>query len=118
NHGVESCLSNFDCAHLNFEVPVLTNVSIITTAASSGMDTVKWSYPKELDTLIFTGPYHYQLYRRTGYTGTEVLVLTTPAQNSILNPDTTFEDTGLDTENNPYTYRVELYNNGSPVGSS
>jgi gliding motility-associated-like protein len=115
---VESCLSNYDCEHLNFEIPVLTNVSINTTDAASGTDSVKWSYPKELDTLTYLGPYHYQLYRTVGYTGAETLVLTTPQQSSIINPDTTFEDVGLDTDNNPYTYRVELYNNGSLLGSS
>ncbi|UKN00846.1 gliding motility-associated C-terminal domain-containing protein [Paracrocinitomix mangrovi] len=118
SNGVESCLSNIDCEHLNFEIPVLTHVSINTTNPSTGTDTVKWAYPKELDTLSFTGPYHYQLYRIQGYSGTESLVLTTSPQTSIINPDTTFEDSNLDTENNPYTYRVELYNDGILVGSS
>ncbi|MBD3639313.1 MAG: gliding motility-associated C-terminal domain-containing protein [Crocinitomicaceae bacterium] len=116
--GVESCLSNVDCEHLNFEIPVLTNVSINTTDPAVGTDTVKWSYPKELNTTTFPGPYHYQLYRIEGYQGAETLVLTTPQQASIINPDTTFEDTGLDTENNPYTYRVELYSDNLLIGSS
>lgn len=117
-NGVESCLSNFDCAHLNFEIPVLTHVSINTTDASTGTDTVKWSYPKELNTTLYTGPYHYQVYRTLGYTGTAQLVLTTPQQVSIINPDTTFEDVGLNTGGTAYTYRVDLYNDGSLLGSS
>ncbi|MCB9224611.1 MAG: gliding motility-associated C-terminal domain-containing protein [Crocinitomicaceae bacterium] len=119
NKGIESCLSNVDCAHLNFEIPILTHVSINSTDVSNGTDTVKWSYPKELNTTIFPGPYHYQLYRQTGYQGgVETLVLTTTQQASIANPDTTFEDTGLNTEANAYTYRLELYSNNLLVGTS
>lgn len=116
--GVESCLSNYDCAHLNFETPVLTQVSINSTDASSGTDSVMWSWPKELDTLTYSGPYFYQVYRTVGYSGTETLVHTTASSASITTTDSTFEDTSLDTENNPYTYRVELFNNGSLVGTS
>jgi hypothetical protein len=99
-NGIESCISNVDCAHLNFEIPILTHVSINSTANGTGTDTVKWSYPKELNTTIFPGPYHYQLYRETGYpSGTDALILTTTQQASIINPDTTYEDSSLDTEN-------------------
>lgn len=116
---VESCISNVDCDHLNFEIPVLTHVSINTTNPSTGSDTVMWSYPKELNTTLYTGPYYYQVYRQTGLSGgTESLVYTSPSQVSIVNPDTTFEDLNLNTEDNAYTYRVELYNNGSLLGSS
>jgi gliding motility-associated-like protein len=118
-NGVESCISNVDCAGLNFEIPIMTNVSINTTDVTTGTDTVKWSYPKELNTTLFPGPYNYQLYRQEGYAGgTETLVLTTAQQASIANPDTTFEDTGLNTSGSAYTYRVELYSDGLLVGSS
>jgi len=119
DNGVESCISNVDCASLNFEIPVLTHVSILTTDPTTGVDTVKWSYPKELNTTLYPGPYHYQLYRQAGTGGgTETLIYTSSPQASIINPDTTFEDTGLDTENNPYTYRVELFNDGNLIGGS
>lgn len=117
--GVESCISNVDCANLKFEVPVLTHVSVEQTDISAGIDTIKWSYPKELDTLIFTGPYTYQLYRSVGNGGgTESLVFTSNPTASITTTDTIFEDVNLNTAENEYTYRVELYNNGSLVGSS
>lgn len=117
--GVESCISNVDCANLKFEVPVLTHISVEQTDISAGIDTIKWSYPKELDTLIFTGPYTYQLYRSVGNGGgTESLVFTSNPTASITTTDTIFEDVNLNTAENEYTYRVELYNNGSLVGSS
>jgi gliding motility-associated-like protein len=116
-NGVESCISNIDCQHLNFEIPVLTNVSINSTDLSTGNDSVKWSYPKELNTTIYTGPYRYELYRSVAG-GAESLVYTSPSQASIINPDTLFEDNTLNTENNTFTYRVELFNDNLLLGSS
>lgn len=117
--GVESCVSAQVCNHLNFEIPVLTNVSVIITDPTAGRDTIIWAYPKELDTMVFTGPYHYELYRQSGYGGgTESLVYTSPNQTSIINPDTIFYDNNQDTENEAHTYRVELYSGPALVGSS
>jgi gliding motility-associated-like protein len=118
-NGVESCMSNVDCEHLNFEIPVMTHASILITDPTGGTDTVKWSYPKELNTTLYPGPYHYQLYREEGLSGgTETLIWTSPSQVSIVNPDTVFEDSGINTRDNPYTYRVELFSDGQLLGSS
>lgn len=117
--GVESCVSNQDCAHLNFEIPVMTHVSVYETSTTTGKDSILWSYPKELNALLYPGPYHYQLYRSENYGGgTETIVLTTSPQIAINNPDTVFTDLTLSTETIPYTYRVELYSNNLLVGSS
>lgn len=117
--GVESCVSEQICNHLNFEIPVLTHVSIAVTDATVGEDSVYWSYPKELNEALYPGPYHYQLYRQPNFGGgTEELVYTSPDQVSIVNPDTIFYDDNLNTENLPYTYRVELYSDGLLIGSS
>lgn len=118
-NGVESCVSDQICEHLNFEIPVMTHVSIVTTSSTIGTDTVYWSYPKELNTVLYPGPYHYQLYRQDNYGGgAETLVLTTVSQVSIINPDTVFSDSDLNTFGIPYTYRVELFNNGLLIGGS
>ncbi|MDA7803970.1 gliding motility-associated C-terminal domain-containing protein [Crocinitomix sp.] len=117
--GVESCLSEQICAHLNFEIPVLTHVSISTTDGTIGEDSVYWAYPKELNTDVFPGPYYYRLYRKEGIPGgAETVVYTSEAQVSIINPDTVFYDNGLNTEGFPYTYRVELFSNDALVGGS
>lgn len=119
SNGVESCVSEQICQHLNFEIPVLTHVSIVETDATVGTDTVMWAYPKELNTTLFPGPYHYRLYRQQGLPGgTESLIYTSPDQVLIENPDTIYFDTGINTLDFPYTYRVELYSNGALVGSS
>jgi len=117
--GVESCVSAQDCEHLNFEIPVMTHVTVYETATSNGKDSVIWSYPKELNTILYPGPYHYQLYRSDNYGGgTETLVLTSPQEVSILNDDTIFTDVVLSTETLPYTYRVELFSDNLLIGSS
>lgn len=117
--GVESCVSIQDCEHLNFEIPVLTNVSVYETNLSTGKDSILWSYPKELNAFLYPGPYHYQLYRSENYGGgAETLVLTTPQEILIEDADTAFADLTLNTENLPYTYRVEMYSNNILIGSS
>ena len=117
-NNVEGCISEQVCSSLKFEVPILTHVSIATTDASTGEDSVYWATPKELNTTAIPGPYHYQLYRSEASSGMETLVLTTPPQASIVNPDTVFYDSGLNTADNAYTYRVELYSDGTFIGSS
>jgi gliding motility-associated-like protein len=118
-NGVESCVSDQICDHLDFEIPVMTHVSVIETATATGKDTVMWSYPKELNTTTFPGPYHYQLYRSPDFSGgSETNVYNSTPQASINNPDTVFFDVVLDTDVRPYTYRVELYSDGLLVGSS
>lgn len=119
SNGLESCVSNQLCNSLNFEVPVITNVSVFETATSTGKDSIYWSWPKELNLANFPGPYYYELYRHDDYIGTsENLVYTSPIQAVISNVDTFYYDQTLNTIGIPYTYRVELYSNSSLVGSS
>ena len=119
DYGVESCVSDQVCEHLNFEIPVMTHVTVYETANGSGKDSILWAYPKELNTALYTGPYHYQLYRSDNYGGgTETTVYTSSPQVSINNPDTIYHDLTLDTDVLPYTYRVELYSGSLLVGSS
>ncbi|MBL7898514.1 MAG: gliding motility-associated C-terminal domain-containing protein, partial [Crocinitomicaceae bacterium] len=85
----------------------------------TGKDSIIWSYPKELNTVLYPGPYHYQLYRSDNYGGgLETLVLTSPQMPSIVNDDTIFTDVVLSTETIPYTYRVELFSDNLLIGSS
>jgi len=119
NNGVESCVSSQVCNSLNFEVPVMTNVSVFETSATTGKDSIYWSWPKELNLTNFPGPYHYELYRHENYIGgTDILVYTSPTQPIISDVDTFHYDLNLNTLNLPFTYRVELFSNNALVGSS
>ena len=119
NNGIESCVSNQVCNSLNFEVPVMTNVSVFETATTNGEDSIYWSWPKELDLTNFPGPYHYQLYRHNDYAANpESQVFASTSEVVISDVDTFYYDQTLNTKGIPYSYRVELYSNNSLVGSS
>lgn len=123
---VESLPSNESCVQINRDVPLITNVSVETTDAANGTMLVRWSKPNgsDLDTLKYPGPYRYQLARSTGL-GTNNFV-DIPQANFIQNNfwqanDTSFIDnTGLDTKNSAYTYRITFYgdNTGKEIGIS
>ncbi|MBK6266796.1 gliding motility-associated C-terminal domain-containing protein [Marivirga sp. S37H4] len=88
------------CQKIAATGPIITNVSIESTSLNNGEITVSWLDPFEIDTAIYPPPYKYQLLR---------------GANGIFNPiavvenDTTYTDTGLNTEEETYNYRLELY---------
>jgi gliding motility-associated-like protein len=117
NH-TESCLSQQECGELSFSVPILTRVSIVTTAIDTGTDTVLWQNPSDLDLVQYTGPYQYKLYSALGNGTPNTLVFSSSTQSILANCDTLFVHNNLNTNDSAYNYRVELWNNGILVGSS
>jgi len=117
--GVESCVSEQVCAKLKFEVPVLTNVSVIETDSDNGIDSIYWSWPKELNQTNFPGPYYYELYRNDNFNiNTNTLIYTTNTDANISLVDTFYADLNLNTTAQAYTYQVKLYSNNDLVGTS
>jgi len=119
---VESLPSDEICVQLDREIPLITNVDVQETDVSTGRIEVRWTKPVvgDLDTLIFGGPYRYQVSRSTGFTmdfvpvpGADFSSETFAGAN-----DTVFIDTGLNTVDNPYTYQVAFFVNGEsePLG--
>jgi gliding motility-associated-like protein len=102
----ESYVSNEACATLIQDSPIMTNVSIVTTDAANGSVYVAWSSPKIIDSAQTPGPFEYRLFRSPDFTGNN-FTLATSFNN--LN-DTIFNDTGLNTKDNPWSYKVEFYN--------
>ncbi|MCG3166058.1 MAG: hypothetical protein POELPBGB_01834 [Bacteroidia bacterium] len=103
--GAESYASVEVCTDLVKDIPVITNVSIITTDLTTGSDSVVWSKPTELDTVQIHGPYEYRVYRSNDFTGSN---FTLAATFNNLN-DTVYVDTNVNTEGNPLAYKIELY---------
>ncbi len=102
--GAESYASLEVCANLNLDIPVITNADIISTDNTNGNSYVTWSKPSALDTVQWQGPYRYTLQRATSAGNyTDVISFTD------LN-DTTFTDTGLNTADNQYRYKLQFYN--------
>ncbi len=102
---MESVVSEESCTLLTEEVDALiTNVSIETTDVSNGEIFVRWTSPFGVDTGINPEPFYYELYRGTGFTAPGNLLI---SGGRIT--DTTFVDTGLNTEDQVYNYYVVTY---------
>ncbi|GJM29999.1 MAG: hypothetical protein DHS20C17_26340 [Cyclobacteriaceae bacterium] len=109
-----SYASNEICETIILTGSVLTNVDITETSETAGEIFVRWIQPINVDPGVFPPPYSYQLSRSLGFSGS--------AGRQVLATgltDTTFIDTGLNTMNQVYNYRVTLFdNNGTMVDSS
>jgi gliding motility-associated-like protein len=109
---VYSLPSERKCVQVARDLPLMTNVDIRTTAATTGEIFVQWSKPslKDLDTLVNQGPYQYVLYRTDGITGgTFVQIWASPLHQSILQSiDTNFTDINKNTLGQPYQYQIGL----------
>ncbi len=120
---VESLPSNEACSELSRDVPIITKASVEATDVSKGAVDVTWSKPlagtNGLDTLQLPGPYEYKVLRGLGLNATvftEIQSFTSPTFFS--HNDTTFTDLALNTLENPYSYKIEFYANGTFVGAS
>lgn len=103
--GAESYASLEVCEQVLRDEPIIMNVDILSTDATTGEIFVRWIRAAEFDTNAYPGPYQYKLYRAEGIAGgnlTEIATLPTEL-------DTFFTDTGLNTLENPYRYVVEFY---------
>lgn len=101
------------CVILPDNVPMLTNVSVTETSTSTGQILVKWTQPRE-GVVALTPPLQYRLSRSAGQVG-PVAAFTPVYQSNNLN-DTTFTDTGLNTQELSYTYKIELFH--APNGTA
>jgi gliding motility-associated-like protein len=102
----ESCASAQICNQLKKDLPVITHVSVVTTA-QSGSDTVIWSKATEIDTVVFPRPYAYKVLRSDGdFFGTIWHQVNTVTLNEN---DTIFLDNNnLDTRV-VNSYKIDLY---------
>lgn len=123
---VESLPSMEVCVQLNRDVPLIVKTDVIQTATADGSIDVCWLKPQvaDLDTLQNPGPYTYEVLRAQG-------MRTDPADFSPIGisytseffataNDTCFTDTGLNTQDEPYSYIINFYVAGEaiPLGST
>lgn len=103
--GGESYASVEICATLKKDLPVITNVSVTSTSSTTGSMFIGWSKPTDLDSAQYPPPYEYRVLRADGINGTQFsLAGTTFGLN-----DTSFNDSGLNTLSQAYSYKIELY---------
>ena len=112
-----SCPSEEECISLNLNDFVVTNADVDVTDVAAGEIFVAWSRPNlaDIDGVFFPGPYTYNLYRANGIKG---LTFTKINTSPIGIDDTTFTDTGIDTETRGYKYYIELEDDIGPVMES
>ncbi len=88
------------CQQIAATGPIITNTSITNTDSSNGEVIVSWLPPFEIDTAIYPPPYKYQLLR--GVNGSFEPI-------AVVEDDTTYTDSGINTEEEIISYRLELY---------
>ncbi|MDN3667963.1 gliding motility-associated C-terminal domain-containing protein [Echinicola jeungdonensis] len=108
----ESVVSEEFCVTIDVDVPIITNVSVEETSTENGEILVKWTPPYDIDSQQFPGPYEYQLIRAEGFTGDQNLTTVTTTA------DTIFTDTGINTDDLVYNYRVVLLDGGDRIDTS
>lgn len=106
-----SPLSNSSCTLILTASSIMTNVSVKKTNKTTGEILVKWTKPLKFNPSLYPAPYFYQLQRAEGtaildYKSIGSLI---PASISTAVNDTTFTDTGLNTEEKSYRYRTLFY---------
>lgn len=108
----ESIVSEEICVTIDVDVPIITNVSIETTDPAAGEIFVKWTPPYDIDRIQFPGPFTYELFRRTGFTGDANQV------SLGIMADTLFTDTGVNTADLVHNYKVVLLDRGTRIDTS
>lgn len=98
------------------DVPIITHVSVDRTSTSEGEIRVSWRKPFDANTVQFPPPYRYEIYRANGFArGGDSTNVSPPG----IFTDTTFVDTGLNTEENVYNYSIAAYaSDGGFLGTS
>ncbi len=106
--GGESYVSKDTCVGpILADVPVITNVSVEKTNTSAGEILIRWQKPFDANLGQFPPPYHYEVYRATGFArGNDSTNVTSLG---VFVNDTTFIDRGLNTEENVYNYSITGY---------
>ena len=106
----ESCISNEACIKLKKDVPVITHVTVNSTDASIGVDSIVWAKASDLDTVTnYPPPYLYKVYHKAGFNGANNLIFTSPVYSQLYLSDTTYVHSAVNTNDNPNSYKVEMY---------
>ena len=103
--GDESYASNEVCAEIEKIIPVITNVSITSTAQNTGEIFLAWSPPETFDTVAFPAPFRYLIFDETNGSA---LIDSTNSLN-----DTTFNLRNTNSENTERKFKITLLSLGN-----
>ena len=120
---IESLASEEICLQLSRDLPLITHVDVNATDETAGEIIVQWAKPnaEDLDTIVNTGPYVFEVWRALGITNTGF----NPIPGAVFSSPTfaganvtSYLDENLNTEANPYSYQIAFYinNESTPLG--
>ena len=104
----ESYASIEVCAELTRDVPIITNVNVLSTSQNTGSIEIVWSKPTEFDSISAPGPYSYNVYQSNDLFGNNLTLLQT--LNGGIN-DTILINQNINSIATPFSYQIELTNN-------
>lgn len=106
----ESYVSDEVCVRLTNDAPLITHINVMETHPTNGITYVSWRKPTEFDSLQFPGPeYQYRIYRKSRHEYSAFI----PIDTTYSLTDTSIFDTGLNTTEQDYLYKIEFW--GSPT---
>lgn len=117
--GTQTFASKSVCGTLKREVPVILNVDVLGTG-TNGSIRVKWMRPRtdagNFDTMKYLPPYRFKLIHYIqGGTPDTVFTVT---KNSVLQLDTVFDHSNINTSLSMETYQVEFMSRSTIIGFS
>ena len=99
------------CSKLKRDVPIILNVDVLSTSATSGSVFVRWARPLKtngnLDTLVLPGPYTFNLKHRIAGSANFSTVFSS-TKNFLYLLDTSYTHTLLNTMSDQEEYQVEF----------
>ncbi len=111
--GGTSYASDEACSEIESIVPIITKVDVVSTNESTGQMRIEWIDPIDIDAGQFPGPYTYDVLRSESQ---EVGSFESIATNLSVKY---FDDSGLNTTNETYSYRILFYDNsGADIDTS
>ena len=109
--GVESRTSDEVCEVVLRDLPLLTQVSVNSTAINNGSIGFAWAGPVELDTTQFPAPYRYRFFRSTGLemaANRDQIGTRTYTSFAAVLQDSLFTDVNLNTTEKQYCYEIDF----------
>lgn len=116
--------SNEVCIETREDLPTIINVDVNVTDVATGEIFVRWTKPiaAELDTVLNPPPYRYELYQSDDMNGNNfgaTPIFSSPTYSAFyLANDTFFTATGLNTQDNPYSYRIMFFAGTDTIGTT
>ncbi|MEM6629599.1 MAG: gliding motility-associated C-terminal domain-containing protein [Bacteroidota bacterium] len=99
---LESCASNEICVEIAFDSLFMVRDSVARTDPVDGAIQLRWVQPDSLDD-FFSGPFTYRVFRGSGFGPATEEIASLPFS------DTSYLDTGINTDSTGYTYRIEVF---------